>query len=198
MSKEFDTPPTTFQTTDSGERVPKYTIPIIHDSKTGKLISDSSKIAAYLDETYPDTPAVIPNGTYTLQRIFQTSAVEAVMPVIKLTPAFMIKFMAEEVRKSTPPFPEPSPEEIKAAFEESQGKFNKFSQSSSAGAGASGFEFVMGGKEKPTFADFTVVAFVYPWKFIWGEESEEWRGVKTWADGFVGWEVEKVVKLLGL
>ena len=39
-----------------------YTLPVISDSSTGAVISDSSAIAKYLDETYPDTPILFPPG----------------------------------------------------------------------------------------------------------------------------------------
>lgn len=40
---------------------PRYTLPVIHDSGTGKCISDSNQISLYLEETYPDTPRLFPN-----------------------------------------------------------------------------------------------------------------------------------------
>ena len=40
-----------------------YTVPVIHDEKTGEYVSDSYAIAEYLDATYPDTPRLIPEGT---------------------------------------------------------------------------------------------------------------------------------------
>jgi hypothetical protein len=41
---------------------PYYSLPVIQDPKTGAVISDSARIAEYLDETYPDTPKVFPAG----------------------------------------------------------------------------------------------------------------------------------------
>ena len=37
-----------------------YTVPTLHDSSTGRVISDSINIAQYLDEVYPDSPVLIP------------------------------------------------------------------------------------------------------------------------------------------
>ena len=37
-----------------------YTLPAIHDSDTGRVITESTNIAAYLDEKYPDRPLLFP------------------------------------------------------------------------------------------------------------------------------------------
>ena len=38
---------------------PFYTVPMIYDPNTGEIVSDSLKIAIYLDNTYPSTPVLI-------------------------------------------------------------------------------------------------------------------------------------------
>jgi glutathione S-transferase len=43
---------------------------VIKDLNTGKVISDSNRIATYLDETYPEHP-LVPLGTSGLQFAFQ-------------------------------------------------------------------------------------------------------------------------------
>ncbi|KAF8987449.1 hypothetical protein BDQ17DRAFT_1258528, partial [Cyathus striatus] len=43
-----------------------YTLPTIHDKKTGIYMANTIPIAQYLDMTYSSTPAVIPSGTETL------------------------------------------------------------------------------------------------------------------------------------
>ncbi|KAG1849946.1 hypothetical protein DFJ58DRAFT_794525 [Suillus subalutaceus] len=45
---------------------------------TTSLIKDSFAIAQYLDEQYPDTPKVLPNGTAALVHVFQTAFYNAV------------------------------------------------------------------------------------------------------------------------
>lgn len=54
---------------------PYYSLPVIQDPNTGeeKIISDSARIAEYLDSTYPDTPKIVPVGTYTLQKTFMVA-----------------------------------------------------------------------------------------------------------------------------
>lgn len=40
-----------------------YTLPAIYDPKTKRFVAESAAIAAYLDDTYPATPAVMPKET---------------------------------------------------------------------------------------------------------------------------------------
>ncbi|TFY64395.1 hypothetical protein EVG20_g5963 [Dentipellis fragilis] len=42
---------------------PHYTLPVVQDPNTGAIVSDSFKIAQYLDKTYPDTIRLVPDGT---------------------------------------------------------------------------------------------------------------------------------------
>jgi glutathione S-transferase len=44
----------------------KYTVPMIKDPNTGKVMADSFKIVEYLDETYPDTPRMMLPGATSL------------------------------------------------------------------------------------------------------------------------------------
>ncbi|KII86910.1 hypothetical protein PLICRDRAFT_43593 [Plicaturopsis crispa FD-325 SS-3] len=67
-------PPTSVN--DNGH--PSYTLPVINDHSTGAVVSDSIKIATYLDETYPTTPALFPAGSRALQHAFQ----DAFAPVL--------------------------------------------------------------------------------------------------------------------
>ncbi|KAL1718246.1 hypothetical protein EV715DRAFT_273668 [Schizophyllum commune] len=51
----------------------QYSLPVIQDPNTGRCISDSFKIAVYLDEVYPDTPLLFPHRDLGLQKAFQDS-----------------------------------------------------------------------------------------------------------------------------
>ncbi|KAJ3528549.1 hypothetical protein NMY22_g9366 [Coprinellus aureogranulatus] len=48
---------------DMTDPAPRYKVPTIHDDSTGVSVSDSARVIAYLDKTYPDTPTLIPAGT---------------------------------------------------------------------------------------------------------------------------------------
>ncbi|KAF7350496.1 Glutathione S-transferase-like protein ustS [Mycena venus] len=60
---------------------PNWTLPMIHDLSTGAIVADSTKIAAYLDATYPDMPRLMPPGTFGLFRSFES----AVLPALNRT-----------------------------------------------------------------------------------------------------------------
>jgi hypothetical protein len=51
---------------------PRYTVPAIYDPNTECTVTDSFKIAQYLDRQYPERP-VIPAGTEELQAAFADS-----------------------------------------------------------------------------------------------------------------------------
>jgi glutathione S-transferase len=53
----------------AGSLIP-YTVPSIYDPNTKRLVNDSTAIAEYLDEQYPDGPALIPPRTKAIQRAF--------------------------------------------------------------------------------------------------------------------------------
>ncbi|KAJ8090881.1 hypothetical protein PM082_024803 [Marasmius tenuissimus] len=177
--------------------VPKYTIPVIHDAKTGEWISDSSEIADYLDRTYPDTPRVIPEGTKILQRIFQADATTRMSEVYSnVIRSEVLQFFPKEVVEKFlggVPHTAPEPEKVKAAFVATKEAFDKLNVSLNGGKPLRGF--LMGGGT-PTLADMTVVGLVYSLRVIFGEDSEEWRDVRSWANGWVGWEFDEVLKVL--
>jgi len=47
-----------------------YTLPAIHDSETGKVVTDSLNIAVYLDEKFPEKPLLFPHGTRAAIELF--------------------------------------------------------------------------------------------------------------------------------
>lgn len=57
----------------AGTSFSPYTFPIIYDPKTDKTVIESFQIALYLDETYPDTPRVVPEGKSDSQGEFASS-----------------------------------------------------------------------------------------------------------------------------
>ena len=61
-----------------------YTIPIISDPNTGKVVSDSFRIAEYLDATYPEGRTLFPRGTKPLIAAFDsalTTVFGTILPV---------------------------------------------------------------------------------------------------------------------
>ncbi|KAG7094515.1 hypothetical protein E1B28_005346 [Marasmius oreades] len=191
-AKSLNAPPTTTKPDGS----PKYTVPFIHDTRTGKSISDSFLIAEYLDKTYPDTPAVVPKGTGTLQLVF-TDVVQRKM--MCLMPVLMPKYeewCSEELIESRRKVygevlkpPKISEEEERAVWESGRKTFGELA---AAYVHSGNSVFVMGG-DRPVFADFVVASMVVAIKVMFGEESEEWRDVVGWNEGRIGRLVEKVL-----
>jgi len=71
-------------TRTKADGTPVYTLPIINDPNTGKVISDSFLIAEYLDATYPDRPTLFPTGTKPLVAAFESGILNALGGVLML------------------------------------------------------------------------------------------------------------------
>ncbi|KAF9256783.1 hypothetical protein L218DRAFT_949716 [Marasmius fiardii PR-910] len=191
-AKSLNAPPTTTKPDGS----PKYTIPFIHDSNTEKSVSDSFLIAQYLDQTYPETPTVVPPGTGTLQLVF----IDVVQhKTVSLMPVMMPKYeewcSEELIASRAKAYPgvvkahalELSDEQKREVWEGAKKAFDGLKQA----YGPS--EFVMGG-DKPIFADFALASLLSVIKLMFGEESEEWKGVTGWNEGRIGRLIEKVLE----
>ncbi|KAK1234654.1 hypothetical protein PQX77_002137 [Marasmius sp. AFHP31] len=172
-------------TTDVSTGAKRYTVPFIHDvdPKTGKstVVSDSFKVAQYLDTAYPDTPRLIPPGTDMLQSAFCTSVFHAVAPLLPIIrPLTSQKYLTPEFRESVKKrFGEGgvsrglSPDEEKEAWR----KFVTAMTVLVEGHNEVESEevFVMGGDE-PTFADVYMTAFTWWLREIVGD-SDGWKEV---------------------
>ncbi|KAJ8077839.1 hypothetical protein PM082_002279 [Marasmius tenuissimus] len=187
--------PPTSTTGSSGS--PKFTVPIIRDTTTGKVISDSTLIAEYLDTAYPDTPIVLPPGSRVLQKVFQSDFYGRLGPLYQYAVGpKTVKYFPEDVQARFGS-PEPTKEQVLEAFHQAGEKFGELSQIITSSTGEPSRKFITGGK-RPTFGDFSLVAFVYPLKFLYeeGEESEEWSKVRDLAHGWIGWEIDSILKLV--
>ncbi|KAG8220972.1 hypothetical protein J3R82DRAFT_2477 [Butyriboletus roseoflavus] len=80
LAKKIGAPAT--GTKDDG--TPAYTLPIINDPNTGKVIADSFLIAEYLDATYPNGNTLFPSGTKPLVEAFESSVVGAIGGILPL------------------------------------------------------------------------------------------------------------------
>ncbi|KAJ7597748.1 hypothetical protein C8J56DRAFT_852097 [Mycena floridula] len=168
---------------------PLYTIPMIHDPSTGAVVSDSAKIAKYLDEQYPDTPKVFAPGTHGLYEAFQDAIMwSAVTPILQfaipIAPDILRSPSLEYFRATREAmfgmtFEEMKPKEekrveewkkVEAGFRKMLKWFPKDSV------------FIMGG-DKPTFPDFALAAILHSFKLIFGEESKEWKSIETFDEG---------------
>ncbi|KAK1225180.1 hypothetical protein PQX77_011860 [Marasmius sp. AFHP31] len=167
---------------------PKYTVPMIHDSTTGKVVSDSFRIAEYLDEAYPDTPRIIPAGTRMLQSSFCTSFLMNFVPLLPIIrPVTAANFMPPEVAASMKAAFGESAVKITLSAEEQTEIWNKFVQGFRLMA--QGYEnrapddspFVMGGTN-PTFADIFMTGFLWWIKLALGD-TQGWKEIAALGNG---------------
>ncbi|KAF8628761.1 hypothetical protein AX15_003734 [Amanita polypyramis BW_CC] len=169
---------------------PLYTLPAIYDPSTKKYISDSILIAEYLDEQYPNTPRVIPDGTLALQHAYVaafSSKFAVAFPLlpdaeIKILNASSVKHIRNGVEADGKTI-----EEKALKGDERKEQWTKVKGSLSDVAGwiqKSGGPFL--GGDKPIFSDFETAGWIFFLRAIFGKDSEFWRDLLTWNDGRLG------------
>ena len=177
-----------------------YALPSIYDTSTGARVSESYRIAEYLDKAYPDTPKVIPPGT----EVLQTAWVEAVMTNLNALWPFSMPgtlnlivdsesreyfhrtrtiMFGKDLRELTP-----KGEAWDAAIKELEKSFNAIDQWMLK----SGGPYVMG--DTPSFADFVLAGFLKWTEPSVGKDSKEWQLITTWNEGRWVKRVEQLAK----
>jgi len=168
-----------------------YTLPGIYDPSTGVGLSDSLAIAQYLDEKYPETPKLFPNGTVGLQASFTEATfisrvvgVRQFMGVItmsRLNPPSAEYFKKTKEAQVGMTFEQMMPKGDRAAeewnkFRDGLGKVDAwFAQTDDSGPFLLGAEISWG--------DIVVGAFLIWLKVILGEDSKQWRDISSWHRG---------------
>jgi len=172
-----------------GDGSPLYTSPSLIDDATNTKLSDSYKIAEYLDKAYPDSPKVIPPGTEALQAAFYDQFWQVIspiwvlylprLPVVVLNPKSAGYFTTTRTAFFGKPLADVEPKgaestegwkKVQAAFDTIHGWYSK-----------SNGPYLMG--EKPTFGDFAVAGLLHGLKVCFGENSAEWKNIGTWNNG---------------
>jgi len=168
---------------------PLYTLPVIYDPSTGACVADSILIAEYLDATYPDTPTLFPPGSMTVQQAFLAAyrlalpalwqfACARTISILDARSAAhykLVKFgksaedvtLTDEVRKK-------QWEKLKDDFGLLAGWLKK---------GEADGPYILGNGNTISFLDFVVAGYIIWLRVIWGEDSEEWRGIQSWHGG---------------
>jgi glutathione S-transferase len=173
---------------------PLYTVLAIYDPKTKQYITDSMRIAEYLDQTYPDKPLLFPPGTHALINSFSES-------IIPKWFNFGVQFL---LVKSTLALNDNSAEYFRRTREALLGK--TFEELYLTGT-AKNVEWAKGranledlGKElkkqgggpyflgaQISFADFALAGFFLWTRIVLGDESDGWKDITTnWDDGNFG------------
>lgn len=165
-----------------------YTVPSIIDSNTGAKVSDSIKIALYLEEAYPDAPRIFPHNTLALQQAFFTHFNSSIAPIwntiLPRIPGILdgrARAWYIDLRSRTLGKPL---EQVDPVGKEREELFNKMKEVFTTFSGFyqnnGGGQFIMG--DTPGFADLMIAGVIQGLK-VWGEDSDEWKDFTTWDGG---------------
>ncbi|KAK1221252.1 hypothetical protein PQX77_015943 [Marasmius sp. AFHP31] len=169
-------------TTTKADGTPKYTVPFIHDHNN-KIVSDSLEIAKYLDKVYSDSPKLFAEGSEKVQEDLINALTLAVGPVF---PVVMLKtwdLMAEEMKEARvrrgeaemyTSFPKFTKEQESEAWEKAKTEFEDSTKR------------LDGDDKEYVFAKLVLAVLGSVVKISFGEKSDEWRNMSSWAGGFVG------------
>ncbi|KAI3321644.1 hypothetical protein HD806DRAFT_159331 [Xylariaceae sp. AK1471] len=176
------------KTTDKyADGTPYYTLPILKDDSTGKLIGETFDIAVYLDKTYPEGPSLFPEGSIGLTAAFN-DYVEAMFAPFGILNLDGFPFnptnekeskakLAARLGKKTweeALLPSDARGELLKKFEIELGKLAKYFEATDG-------PFLQGG-ENPTFADFVVGSRLMALDCA----VKEWDEIQTWNGGIWG------------
>ncbi|KIY67227.1 hypothetical protein CYLTODRAFT_431446 [Cylindrobasidium torrendii FP15055 ss-10] len=171
-----------------GDGSPDYTLPLLHDSTTGKFVPDSTAIALYLEEHYPEAPVLFPPGTKTLILAYEPAfdpltdeiGLKFVIPrahgILNERSAEYFRETRERAFHCKIEEIEPQGEERAQAWAKAKAEFDQI---------AEWYEkdqiLVMG--DKVSYADVALAGWIVWLKLVFGEESDEWQDIATWSDG---------------
>ncbi|EIN07718.1 hypothetical protein PUNSTDRAFT_114205 [Punctularia strigosozonata HHB-11173 SS5] len=168
-----------------------YTLPVIHDLSTGKVVSDSWAIAEYLDETYPDRPTVLPKPTRGLQSYFVATARDAIIGDLAnivvfstykhLRPRGQDYFRATREKlfgRKLEDFPQG--EQLLPHWAKLEAGFGKFADAIKKNG--EGSQFITG--DTISFADLVLAGWLIWLRQVRG--AEDWEKVRSWNGGFWG------------
>ncbi|THG98938.1 hypothetical protein EW026_g3319 [Hermanssonia centrifuga] len=173
------------ETTDKdSDGSPLYTLPIIYDPSTQSAISDSMRIAKYLDKTYPNTPILFPAGTLALHSTFQSAWYRVQGPLWAIVACSVCSWLNERSQifyRTTREADEGKKlEEIRGekewkAGEEAFGNLDKWLSANGEGKD----ELVMG--EGVCYADLQIVSGL-----MWAKTTlaeDDWKRICGWHNG---------------
>ncbi|KAI0956459.1 hypothetical protein AcV7_006859 [Taiwanofungus camphoratus] len=178
-----------------------YTLPVIYDPLTKKSISESGRIARYLDKTYPDTPVLIPAGTDAFHAAFQDAL--HLMVEVHLSP-LMIPSVASQLNPASAVYFRRTREERVGKLEELSPpgpiRERRWKQVEDGFAKIAAW-MSMQDEEKPFImgdsvccADFSIASLLVWIRRVLGSDGPEWAAVKTWNGGKWGRFMENFEK----
>ncbi|KAI3616469.1 hypothetical protein WG66_011436 [Moniliophthora roreri] len=164
---------------------PRYTVPFIHDQDSDRdvAVSDSMRIAEYLDNTYPDTPTVMTLDTPEFSEVVGTKF-RPLYPVLgpKMREILSPALLEGQRKLYGDPAPALSKEKEAEAWEAAKEGFASLSGYHKEGNEAEG---------KLTFGHFSIASFVWFANVLYGKDSKELQEVRSWAGGWVAQVFDK-------
>lgn len=189
---------------------PYYSIPAILDvdDTTGKVkaaLADSFPIAKYLDDAYPDTPRLVPEGAYEDQKAFADGfMMNSIAPIMvlmirltlpKLHDASQNHFACARARDFYTLFKVESvedwpwaPEDQAKLWGDAKAVLDKLDAKVSETDGKG--PWYLG--DQVSFADFVLGGCFIWMQLVLGEDSEEWANAKSWNGGRWGRYLQNV------
>lgn len=169
---------------------PKYTLPVIFDDATGKYVSESMKIAEYLEAAYPDKPSLFPFGTLAPIHLFNEYLPGIIQPAfIVIISEFIQKLNAptlDYIRRTREPLMGktleemiPSSQEKVALLAATKDNFSKLDAIYASNGGGKAYFY----GDTPSYADLLLVAHFIWIKLSLGAESPEWKAISNEWDG---------------
>lgn len=168
---------------------PLYTLPVIHDHATGRFVSDSTQIAFYLDDTYPERPTLFPfNARAPVMIVGEFFAPTVMHPggdifshgaFKRFSPAgieYVRRTRGEEMLTRVTSLPTAEREPLWLAVRDGFSKVAKI-------LSANGEDSVFFYGNTPSFADFIIMGYLHYIEVSLGSESGEWKDVQTWDGG---------------
>lgn len=185
LAKKIGAPPTGAK----ADGCPSYTLPIINDPNTGKVVSDSFLIAEYLDATYPSGTTLFPPGTKPLMAALEAGvigAIGSIFPYQLASSCYILNPSSEKYFRATREASYGKKiEEFSPAGAQRDADWAKAKEGLVAVDGwlskNGGGKFVMG--NTVTYADGILGAWLTWIKITNGESSAEWKDFASWHGG---------------
>ncbi|TCD62885.1 hypothetical protein EIP91_006269 [Steccherinum ochraceum] len=180
---------------------PHYTLPVIQDPNTGRVIADSIAIVDYLDATYPNTgPPLFPAGTRVLQAAFRdafaSTCSRVLAPVIALATCTHLNPRSYEYFKRTREEVMGKLEEVAPeGTEKGEAKWKELEEGLTTVAKwfeAGGDTLFVGG-DAPIYADILLAGRLFWARNVLGKDSKAWARIRAmdggrWEKFLTEWE----------
>ncbi|KAJ8090061.1 hypothetical protein PM082_018641 [Marasmius tenuissimus] len=167
-------------TTTSADGSPKYTIPFIHDDDNDQVISDSLAIAKYLDEAYPDTPKLFAEGSEKAQGDLINALMVSMRTLLPIVTPKLQALASEEMKEARKRRGQVYGSGDPLTKEQETEAWNKSKQA---------FEKVVAdgnARDDYVYANLVLAALAWTAGIALGEDSEEWREMRSWGNGRLG------------